>query len=181
MEFEEIWSRVSAERPTWLSGWLDHLFTIPGTKSCVFYPYEFSSADEDRLSRLCSERGYVLVRKPKEESEYHPASYKILILEPWYDDEKIEHGCGLIAKFIRIHRARGEAGTLDLSHVGELLNAIEDVLRAANRHIPDPTTAAPSQPAHRSRRPLDGHIPDPTTVTMPWRMGAYNGVGHGDH
>lgn len=96
----------------------------------MFYPYQFPNSDEDALSRLCSDHGYTLVRKPKEESEYHPDSYKILILEPSHDDEKIEYGCGLLAKFFRIHRARREAGTLDLSHVGELLAVIEDAFRA---------------------------------------------------
>ena len=148
VEFEEIWGYVSGKRPPWLPSGLDHIFTIPMTQSCVFYPYGFSSDDEDELSRLCSDHGYALVRKPKEESEYHPNSYKILILEPGYDDEKIECGCGLVAKFLRIHKARMKAGTLDLCHVGEALEAVDDVLRTSNRCITNSNIR-----------------------TMPWRMG----------
>lgn len=137
MEFEEIWS-LAVKRPSWLpSGRWDHIFAIPGTKSYAHYPYQFSDSDYDELSLLCSKHRYTLVWRPKEESEYHPASYKILILEPGHDDEKIELGCGLLAKFFRVHRARGEAGTLDISHAGEALSAIEDAFRANNRGRPE--------------------------------------------
>lgn len=133
MEFEEIRDLVTAPHPSWLPRGQDHTFAIPGTKSYAYYPYEFGAGDEDVLSRLCSEHGYTLVRKPKEESEYHPAAYKILILEPGYDDEKIECGCGLIAKFIRIFKARGEAGTLDQSHLAEFLDVMDDALQDNNK------------------------------------------------
>ena len=115
MNFEEIGELIHGKRPPWLPGSLDHLRAIPGTKSYVFYPYTFSASEEEELSRLCSGRLYAVVRRPKEESEYNPDAHKVLILEPNPDEEKVECGCGLIAKWYRISHARGKAGTLGTS------------------------------------------------------------------
>ena len=91
------------------SGSLSH---YTGNQKLRVLPYNFSSDDEKSLSGLCSAHGYTVVKKPKEESEYHPDSHKVLIPEPGHDDERIECGCGLIAKWWRMYKARGEAGTL---------------------------------------------------------------------
>lgn len=138
MDFEEIGGMISGKRPSWILGHLDHFHTIPGTKSYVFYPYDFSSDDEKSLSDLCSAHGYTVVRKPKEESEYHPDSYKILILEPGHDDERVECGCGLIAKWWRIYKARGEAGALDMSPVFELGDAVAEALKGGYKPPDEP-------------------------------------------
>ena len=135
MDFEEIGGLISGKAPSWIPGHLDHCHTIPGTKSYVFYPYNFSSDDEKSLSGLCSAHGYTVVKKPKEESEYHPDSHKVLILEPGHDDERIECGCGLIAKWWRIYKARGRAGTLDMSPVFELGDSLVEALKGSDKPL----------------------------------------------
>ena len=132
MDFEEIGGLISGKAPSWIPGHLDHFHTIPGTKSYVFYPYDFSAEDEESLSDLCSAYWYTVVKRPREESEYHPDSHKILILEPGYNDERVEYGCGLIAKRWRIYKARGEAGTLDMSPVCELIDAFVEALKGGH-------------------------------------------------
>ena len=133
MDFEEIGGMIFEKQPSWMPGHLDHFRSIPGTKSYVFYPYNFSPDDEESLSDLCSARGYTVAKRPKEESEYHPDSHKILILEPGHDDERVELGCGLIAKWQRIYRARGEAGALDMSPAFELGDVFVEAIKGGYR------------------------------------------------
>jgi len=89
--------------PDWL-GHHDHLSHIPNTNSFVFYPYNEDEADEEYLNDRYNKHGYKVVRKPKVESEYSSGehqTYKVLILEPNYDEQKIDEGCELIAQFYR--------------------------------------------------------------------------------
>lgn len=100
---KEILHKMSEQRPEWM-GHHDHLSSIPNTKSFVFYPYNEDEADEDYLNNKYGKYGYTVVRKPKSESEYNSGehqTYKVLILEPNYDEQKIDEGCELIAQFYR--------------------------------------------------------------------------------
>ena len=86
--------------PSWLRHH-DHLHRIPETNSFVFYPYNLDEANEEELNKYYNEFGYTVIRKPKAESEYRSAehaAYKVLILEPNYNKEKIDHGCELLGQ-----------------------------------------------------------------------------------
>jgi hypothetical protein len=91
------------EFPDWL-GYHDHLSRIPNTNSFVFYPYNEDEADEKDLNDRYNKYGYKVVRRPKVESEYSSGehqTYKVLILEPNYNEEKIDEGCELVAQYYR--------------------------------------------------------------------------------
>ena len=89
--------------PNWI-GHHDHLSCIPNTDSFVFYPYNEDEANEKYLNERYGKYGYKVVVKPKVESEYRSGehqTYKVLILEPNYSEQKIDQGCELIAQFYR--------------------------------------------------------------------------------
>jgi hypothetical protein len=91
------------KKPNWLGGH-DHLSSIPNTNSFVFYPYNDDEADEKFLNERYNKFGYKVIKRPKRESEYNSAehqTYKVLILEPNYDERKIDEGLELIAQFYR--------------------------------------------------------------------------------
>lgn len=91
-------------KPVWLKGH-DHLVSIPFTNSFVFYPYNDDQADEKELNEYYNKFGYTVIRRPKFENEYTYTSpqltWKVLILEPNYDERKIDEGCNMVATFFR--------------------------------------------------------------------------------
>lgn len=93
-----------SQHPDWLKGH-DHLVSIPFTNSFVFYPYNDDEADEKELNDYYNKFGYTVIRRPKIENEYTYTSpqlaWKVLILEPNYDERKIDEGCNMIATFFR--------------------------------------------------------------------------------
>lgn len=92
------------DRPEWLHHGHDHICKIPFTKSYVFYPYNPDEVDKEYLNELYNKHGYTVVRRPKSESEYSSMqhqTYKVLILEPDFDQLKIDKGCNLIAEYFR--------------------------------------------------------------------------------
>lgn len=97
----------SVKKPSWM-GYHDHLCGIPGTKSFVFYPYDISETYEHDLNSKYNPYGYTVLRMPRIDSEYNPrvgsekGTYKVLILEPDYDPEKIERGCNLLRKMFNL-------------------------------------------------------------------------------
>lgn len=96
--------------PEWM-GYHDHFSAIPDTKSFVFYPYNANEADGEYLNKKYGKYGYKVIVKPKVESEYNSAqsqpTYKVLILEPNFDEQKIDEGCELIAQFYRNYWSKG--------------------------------------------------------------------------
>ena len=103
MKTSEIFDAMYVKTPDWLKHH-DHLCTIPFTKSFVFYPYNEDEAGEIYLNSYYEKFGYTVIRRPKIESEYsslYHQSIKVLILEPNYDQQKIDEGCELIAQYYR--------------------------------------------------------------------------------
>ena len=91
--------------PSWVRHH-DHLLRIPQTNSFVFYPYNLDEANEEELNKYYNKYGYTVIRKPKVESEYRSdrhATYKVLILEPDYDEYSIDQGCGILAHEFQKH------------------------------------------------------------------------------
>jgi len=103
MNTKEIFDEMYIKTPDWLKRH-DHLSAIPFTKSFVFYPYNEDEAGEKYLNSYYEKFGYTVVRRPKSESEYNSLNHqtiKVLILEPNYDQQKIDEGCELIAQYYR--------------------------------------------------------------------------------
>ena len=103
MDDKEIYDAMCDEIPGWLKQH-DHIYRIPFTKSFVFYPYNKDEADENYLNELYNKYDYTVIRRPKNESEYnslHHQTYKVLILEPNHNQQKIDEGCNLIAQYYR--------------------------------------------------------------------------------
>lgn len=108
MTQNEIKKEMSRKKPEWL-GHHDHLSCIPNTQSFVFYPYNEDEADEKYLNSRYQKYDYTVIRRPKSESEYNSGqhqTYKVLILEPNYDEKKIDTGCELIAQAYRDYWAK---------------------------------------------------------------------------
>ena len=114
-EPQEGFKRETEKAPDWLFRH-DHLRNIPYTKSWVFYPYTIDEANEKKLNEHYKKYGYSVIIKPKAESEYqrtntrgHEDAYKVLILEPNYDEQKINKGCDILAKRLHdYHFSHGE-------------------------------------------------------------------------
>ena len=115
----------------------DHLVKIPQTNSFVFYPYNLAEANEEELNKYYNKYGYTVVRKPKAESEYKSdrhATYKVLILEPDYDELSIDQGCEILAQKFKKYFS-------DISEhrVNELNSIYDDMDRCdKTRHAGDP-------------------------------------------
>lgn len=109
MDSSEIYEKAVTLTPDWL-GHHDHLWTIPDTKSYVFYPYTIEEANEEKLNARYNPYGYKVIRRPKVDSEYRSGehiTYPVLILEPDYDEQKIDQGCELLAQLFREHFSEG--------------------------------------------------------------------------
>ncbi|MCE2498688.1 MAG: hypothetical protein J4F28_06855 [Nitrosopumilaceae archaeon] len=96
------------KRPDWI-GYHDHIHGIPGTKSFVSYPYDINETYEKDLNAEYNPHGYTVILRPRSDSEYNTVvepklkgTYKVLILEPDYDQEKIDHGCCLLRKMFHL-------------------------------------------------------------------------------
>ena len=119
LNYSQIYEKsYSVEKPDWI-GHHDHLRGIPDTKSFVFYPYDINETYEDDLNIKYNPHGYTVVLRPRIDSEYNPrvgsalkGTYKVLILEPNYDQEKIDHGCCLLRKMFSLYFMR-EGQNLD--------------------------------------------------------------------
>ena len=105
MNIRKIGDAMSMEnRPDWLNHGHDHISKIPFTDSFAFYPYNIEEANEEYLNSLYNKHGYTVKRYSQAESEYNSmqhVTYKVLILEPNYDQEKIDAGCDLIREYYR--------------------------------------------------------------------------------
>lgn len=110
MKLNEIVEKMHQPVPKWM-GRHDHFFSIPDTKSFVFYPYSEDEADETYLNKQYNPYGYTVVKRPKNESEYNSGqhqTYKVLILEPNFDQLKIDMGCEMIAQFFHDYWSKGD-------------------------------------------------------------------------
>ena len=113
LNYSQIYEKSnSVEKPGWIKRH-DHLWGIPGTKSFVFYPYDINETYEDDLNVEYNPYGYTVVLRPRIDSEYNPrvdsalkGTYKVLILESNYDQEKIDRGCCLLRKMFNLHSTR---------------------------------------------------------------------------
>ena len=79
----------------------DHLFSIPGTESFVFYPYSQSEVDDALANRdLMSKHGYEVIQCKAEDSEYGRAygnfCNKVLVRKQGDDFSMIDRGCWLV-------------------------------------------------------------------------------------
>ena len=112
LNYSQIYEKSnSVEKPDWI-GHHDHLWGIPDTKSFVFYPYDINETYEDDLNIQYNRHGYTVVLRPRIDSEYNPrvgpaaGTYKVLILESNYDQEKIDRGCCLLRKMLNLYLMR---------------------------------------------------------------------------
>ena len=109
VDSREIYNKAVTKTPDWL-GHHDHFWTIPDTQSYVFYPYTIEEANEEELNARYNPYGYQVIRMPKVESEYKSGihiTYKVLILEPNFDKQKIDQGCELLAQMFYEHFSEG--------------------------------------------------------------------------
>ena len=109
MNSSEIYEKAVTTPPKWMERH-DHFWTIPFTKSYVFYPYTIEEADEEELNLKYNPYGYQVIRRPKSDSEYRSGehiTYKVLILESNYDKQKIDQGCELLAQLFYEHFSKG--------------------------------------------------------------------------
>lgn len=76
------------------------------------YPHDISKTYEDDLNSKYGPHGYTVILRPRIDSEYNPrvgskkGTYKVLILEPDYDQEKIDRGCCLLRKMFNLYFIR---------------------------------------------------------------------------
>lgn len=106
---DNIVEKMNRPAPKWMMNH-DHFFSIPDTNSFVFYPYTEEEADETFLNSKYNQFGYTVIKRPKIEAEYNSGihqAYKVLILEPNFDQLKIYMGCELIAQFFHDYWSRG--------------------------------------------------------------------------
>lgn len=113
LNYSQIFEKsTSVKEPNWIKSH-EHLWGIPDTKSFVFYPHNINETYENDLNSEYNLYGYTVVLMPRIDSEYNQrvgsalkGTYKVLILEPDYNPEKIDRGCCLLRKMFNLYFIR---------------------------------------------------------------------------